>query len=119
MVESEGIPAFLAGEHHIWASWPISLALGGVKLQVPIQYVSEALAVLERRNSGEFEAVLLEQVPFNAAVCSVCGSTEFYATLRWSSIVLAMTFLFVGNAIFPPIKEKKCVACRGAEKADL
>jgi len=41
--ESEGIPATLGSEHHVWSSWPYALALGGIRLQVA-----------ERHGSGDF-----------------------------------------------------------------
>jgi hypothetical protein len=118
LVESEGIPAFRACEHHVWASWPMSLALGGVRLKVPEEQAAQALAVLARRNSGEFEAALLEQMPFESLVCRECGSTTLREVRPWSAILLSLTFLFVGSAIFPPPKEKRCVACGGAASAE-
>jgi len=118
LVESEGIPAFLASEHHVWASWPMSLALGGVRLKVPAEQLAQALAVLARRNSGEFEAALLEQMPFKNLACQECGSTTLREVRPWSAILLSLCFLFVGSAIFPPPKEKKCVSRAGAENAE-
>ena len=118
LVESEGIPAFLASEHHVWASWPMSLALGGVRLKVPAEQAAQALAVLARRNSGEFEAALLEQMPIARSACRECGSTTLREVRPWSAILLSLCFLFVGSAIFPPLKEKKCVACGGAANAE-
>jgi hypothetical protein len=118
LVESEGIPAFLASEHHVWAIWPMSLALGGVRLKVPVEHASQALAVLARRNSGEFEAALLEQLPFKGAACRECGSTTLREEHSWSSILLSLCFLFVGSAIFPPPKERKCATCGGAANAE-
>jgi len=32
-LEAEGIYVYLANEHHIWAKWTISNALGGVECQ--------------------------------------------------------------------------------------
>lgn len=118
LVESEGIPAFLTNEHHIWVNWPMSLALGGVRLKVPEEQAAQALAVLARRNSGEFEAALLEQIPFESSACCECGSTTLREVRPWSAILLSLTFLFVGSAIFPPPKEKKYVACGGAANAE-
>jgi len=34
-LEADGIPAFVANDQHVWMKWPISTALGGVRVQVP------------------------------------------------------------------------------------
>lgn len=45
-LEQAGVPVYLAHEHHVWANWFLSNALGGVKVQVPGECYEQALAVL-------------------------------------------------------------------------
>lgn len=61
LLESEGVPAMLDSEHHVWASWPYSRSLGGIGLRVPAEYAAAARAILDRQRGGEFERALDEQ----------------------------------------------------------
>ncbi len=47
-LECEDIAAFVAHEHHIWAKWSLSHALGGVKVQVARSNLQKALVVISR-----------------------------------------------------------------------
>lgn len=47
LLESEGIPVFLADEHTINMQWLYSDALGGVRLQVPEAFVERAVTLLQ------------------------------------------------------------------------
>lgn len=105
MLESEGIPVCLAGEHHVGAMRPMSHALGGVRINVPVKHLAQAHAVLAQRNNSEFEAALLEQVPFKRAACQACGSTALRDERPGLAVLLAMCSFFAGNAIFPPPKD--------------
>jgi hypothetical protein len=118
MLESEGIPAFLASEHHVGAMWPMSHALGGVRINVPVEHLAQAHVVLAQRNSGEREAALLELMPFTRAACRACGSTALREERPWFAVLLAMCLLFVGNTIFPPPKQRRCAACGGDAAAE-
>ncbi|WP_051293917.1 putative signal transducing protein [Pseudoduganella violaceinigra] len=113
LLESEEIPAFLASEHHVRASWPLAHALGGVRLQVPATCLQQARAVLAQRDSGEFEAALQEQAPHPAAICRNCGSGDCRTTVPWSSRSFVVLSYLLGGVIFPPIKEAQCCACGG------
>lgn len=53
-LEAEGIPAFVEHEHHVTADWFVSNALGGVKLQVPVEHAPAAAKVLRQWERGEF-----------------------------------------------------------------
>ena len=50
--EAEGIPAFILFEHHVWAKWTLSNALGGVRLLVPQEKRSAARQVISDVNAG-------------------------------------------------------------------
>jgi len=45
-LDAEGISVFLLGINHASADWLISIALGGIRLQVPASQVDEALQLL-------------------------------------------------------------------------
>jgi len=53
LLESEGIPVLLADEHQIGMNWMMSLAMGGVRVQVPEAYVEQSLGILEKLQAGE------------------------------------------------------------------
>jgi hypothetical protein len=113
LLESEGIPASLASEHHVWANWPFSLALGGVRLQVPTEFADRAQDVLRKQRNGEYQLALEEQQDFPAVRCDRCGSTDLrYVRSPWSMLLLIATAGLSG-VIFPPgIKGRKCNACK-------
>lgn len=46
-LEIEGIPAFLHSNNHSQMDWPITLALGGIGLQVPSCAAGKALEILQ------------------------------------------------------------------------
>lgn len=54
-LESEGIPAFIIGEHLSTAHIALSYASGGVKLQVPSSVAEQALELLSEFDHGEFD----------------------------------------------------------------
>lgn len=71
-LEAEGIRAFVAHEHHIWANWFMSNALQGVKIQISSDDAAEASQVLVRLRAGEFADI---DDPA-AAACSHCGAKD-------------------------------------------
>jgi hypothetical protein len=66
-LESEDIPAFLHSVNHSSMVWPITLALGGIQLQVPPSAVSRAKKILDIDEQDKAEEV----VP-----CPGCGSED-------------------------------------------
>ena len=80
-LESEGITTFVAHEHHIWANWFLSVALGGVKLQVAPADARRAGEILSADRRGEFEALLAaEQPPPAPPACPACNSSDIGRT---------------------------------------
>lgn len=112
LLESEGIPAMLHSEHHVWANWPLSQALGGVRLQVPEEHARAARDLLARQRGGEFERALEEQQGVTETRCGRCGSADLrYVRNPWLVLLLVAT-LGLSGIIFPPgIKGRKCNAC--------
>ena len=77
-LQAEGIPALIAHENHSWNNWPISNALGGVKVQVPAAELEAAPAVERACRDGDYynmiaDASVDEPDGFK---CPNCGSHE-------------------------------------------
>ncbi len=58
-LESENIPAFLHSVNHSSMVWPITLALGGIQLQVPPSAVARAKEILDNQESAQDEDFVL------------------------------------------------------------
>jgi hypothetical protein len=112
LLESEGIPAFLASEHQIWTNWPMSLMLGGVRVLVPADAAKLARDVLAMRDRGDLQAALVAQQDQCSEICARCGCTEFTTSRDWVAISLAVLLLLFCKAIFPPAKARRCKACK-------
>ena len=83
-IEADGIPAYIAHEHHIWANWFISNALGGVKVQVLPQFEVDAKSILKAIKTSTYEQLLEDQEGlFEKEVCPECKS-EAIVEVRWS-----------------------------------
>ena len=110
-LESEGITVFIANEHHIWVNWPLSNALGGVKLQVPNNQVEQAEQVIDLHMDGVYTETL-EENNDEQNVCPNCGSNEFTSRLPLAKLLLVL--LTLGIAIIFPIRanKHKCLNCQ-------
>ena len=110
-LDSEGIPAFVADEQTINMQWLYSNAMGGVRLQVPLVYVEEALEILAQDSSE----LLVADQGIDKTPCSACGSgnTEPYQIgRRWAFLV----FLGLDFPLFPVKNTLKCLDCGHVEK---
>jgi hypothetical protein len=115
LLESEGIPAMLGSEHHVWSSWHFSQALGGVRLQVPAEYAYRAREVLARQRRGEYQEALEQQQEIEPTRCARCGSTDLRFTRSFASVLLLFLTLGISGLIFPPrISGIKCNTCQAA-----
>lgn len=93
-LEAEGIQAFVAHEHHVWANWFLSTALGGVKIQVSPPDAQRAAEILGDERTGRYEALLEAQArPAPAPVCPVCHSRDIQAVHRSERISLVVVWL--------------------------
>ena len=117
LLESEGIPASLGSEHHVWSSWHFSQALGGVRLQVPAAYVNHAQDVLAKQRRGDFQLALEEEQNLESTRCENCGSTDLrYTHSPWSMLLLLVITLGISGLIFPPrINHTRCNSCRAIQ----
>lgn len=94
-LEIEGVPAFVAFEHHIWTNWSISVALGGVRVQVPFRYFEKAAQVIENINSGKYESELEKEFSQSEPIsCPRCNS-KFSTLVNWPwKLSLVTVFMF-------------------------
>lgn len=120
LLESEGIPASLGSEHHVWASWHFSQALGGVRLQVPVGHAARARDVLARQRRGEYQEALELEQDVEQSRCHNCGSTDLRFTRSPVSMALLFLTLGISGLIFPPrINGVKCNSCRTLQASAL
>ena len=112
-LEAEGISAFVANEHHIWANWVFSHALGGVKLQVVSENAAQATAILKEHIDGKYEAALKEEFPdIKDSACPNCDSKDFKSTIPFGLLVLVILSLGALAIIFPVRRENHtCLRC--------
>ena len=90
-LDVEGIPAYLAHEHHVWANWVYSQALGGVKVQVFVEDADAASKILDAHNKGDYEDSLGEVVSeIDDNTCPKCGSKEFQSRFPIGMILLVL-----------------------------
>jgi len=110
-LECEDIAAFVAHEHHIWAKWSLSQALGGVKVQVAPTNFERALAVISDINAGKFiESLKLSALDEHHTICHQCNSDQVFS-LSWSwKLALISAFIFMLPLPYTT-KLVKCDAC--------
>jgi hypothetical protein len=107
-LEAEGISATVAHEHHIWANWLLSNALGGVKVQVLAAYAERAMDVLNRARLGEY--ALPDDLSERLA-CPCCGGTQVSESKR--SWTIAFIGLFAFSLPLPWCRDRfRCANCR-------
>ena len=120
LLESEGIPASLGSEHHVWSSWHFSQALGGVRLQVPAAYVNQARDVLAKQRRGDYQLALEEEQNLQSTRCENCGSTDLrYTRSPWSMLLLLVTLGTSGLILPPRINGTRCNSCRAIQARAL
>lgn len=112
-LEAEGIAAFLAHEHHVWANWVYSQALGGVKVQVAAAHAERAAEILDAHNKGEYEESLDRLVTsIDENTCPECGSRDFKSKFPVGILLLLVITFGLATIIFPPRRDRhKCRQC--------
>lgn len=112
-LEAEGIPAFIAHEHHVWAGWIYSQALGGVKIQVAEERVAAAERIIAEHLEGAYEEALPEDEraePMNP--CPRCGSQRIESRYPWHIMAAVLLTLGLFMVIWPPRRENHaCADC--------
>ncbi len=111
-LEAEGIPAYVIGDQHIIANWPLSVALGGVALQVPRAYLVQAHEILTAYHAGTFEEDLLTEHPEARESCTGCGASELAGSVPISQRALAIAAFLLASAPFPTRASRiRCKTC--------
>ena len=99
-LQADGIPATVAFANHAIANWPVSLALGGTVVQVPVSFLEQAREILADYRSGALEDEMNDAVGSQKEHCPRCGSCNFKRTLPWRKRLYAtLVVLFV--AVYP------------------
>jgi hypothetical protein len=99
-LEVEGIPATIADDHLVQMDWRYSQAIGGVKLQVPEEFLEKAQQILTETQAEEDEKGkdAIEETD-EEEVCPKCGSSltsprRFSLTSIAISLVLLLPFFY-------------------------
>lgn len=110
-LEAEDIPAFVAFEHHIWAKWWISNALGGVRVQVPSSYVNDAHKIITNINNGVYLAELRDEVEFSEPTpCPFCNNDSILR-VNWPWKLALLSIIIFSLPIPYTQHLYKCSSC--------
>ena len=113
-IESAGIECFLADDHYVRMDWFISNFIGGIKLRVKPEDVSDANEILAQPipESIDVEGVGIVQQPR----CPVCQSLDI--TFQELNQSVSYATAYIGLPI-PVIREAwRCHTCKHEWKAD-
>jgi hypothetical protein len=93
LLRSEELPAVIVDEHLSALFWPLTPGLGGVKVQVPVPIVHQALFLVDHDHSKNLEdqATSGDPLPYS---CPACGSFEL-RTARFVTICKAFSLFAV------------------------
>ncbi|HEV2333305.1 MAG TPA: hypothetical protein VGV16_09105 [Gammaproteobacteria bacterium] len=120
-LNAEDVLAFVIHENHAWMNWPISLALGGVKIQVPAGSIDSALQILAAVKAGKYADVLEDYEPvFDNGPCPRCTSLSL--TPKFSvrdRISLVILFLFFGITYPAQRSWNRCRNCHNIWNREL
>ena len=109
---AEDIPAFVVGDQHMILNWPICIALGGAKLQVPLSFAKAADDVIAKYESGIYKEHLLEEFPDIIETCPECGSEKCTSSIPYLMRGLAVVTTVVASAPFPAsATAMSCLKC--------
>ncbi len=107
IIEDTGIPVFLYDENTSGSTVSYTYALGGIKIVVPEQYVSEAIEILDK----DFEQASLQNIEeIEDFTCPECGSKQIYRKTGYTSFSEIILFILAG-LFFQNKKKTKC-KCR-------
>jgi hypothetical protein len=75
----DGISAFVQDDHLATMDWLYTNAIGGVKVQVPDNWIAAAVEALAARPDAEDDEPARTANPSEGKTCSKCGSAYVYA----------------------------------------
>ncbi len=112
MLEAEGLHASTADLNHVVANWPIVLALGGVRVQVPEREFAAARELIEKYLRGDMALPDEPGEPPARVRCRSCGSTQYREHVPLRQKLLALFVFLFGGAAFPTrTGGRQCAAC--------
>ena len=97
LLESAGLGVSVASEHHVTADYQIPLALGGVRIQVPLEDLQEAEELVASYASGELQRDLESEVGVDPEdLCPDCSSREITwktpSTTAFALLIVMLVF---------------------------
>ncbi len=113
-LEAEGILTVLYNEYYVGIDWSMSIALGGISVQVHPSSEVEARSVLEKVYNGEYEELLAEEVEFSALpTCIYCARVDI-DNIMWLSKASLINHFLLGLPLVIPTSRHiyNCKACR-------
>ena len=108
-LEAAGITAYIKDENHVQLNWLYDIALGGVKLQVEVQDVEAATAILEMDYSEALEAEFPAEEG-ERVVCPLCESCEVEYVVKGKDGAFLSALVF-GAPVLPFSRGYRCLAC--------
>ena len=94
------------------ADWPLSIALGGAALQVPISCLAQARQIVADYDAGTFQADLVAEHPDAADACPACGGAQVVGSVPFGQRVLVFATFLVATAPFPTRESRlHCTTC--------
>lgn len=109
---AEEIPAFVVNDQHVWMDWPMSVALGGVRVMVPPSCLEDARAVWAGVLSDAYHAELLEMFgDIDDPKCPRCGATTIRCRPALMESVLGLALTVFGPVIKVAHTRCTCLAC--------
>lgn len=113
LLESAGFDATVADEHHVTANYPLSTALGGVRVQVPQDQVEAAQELVAAYTRGELASELEEAAGLPTARCPACGSEDIRHRVPGTGKLFAVAVFLLGSATYPTRESLcECLACQ-------
>jgi hypothetical protein len=101
---AEGIYAVVAHEMHVANKWPLSVALGGVKVQVSKDQIETARGVERDCCDGVFRALLQDELgDLDDPACPRCGCGKYRKRRPLPRAALAVVLSLYWGAVIPPL----------------
>jgi len=112
LLESAGIEATVADLNLVTINWPMSLAVGGVKVQVPPKDVEEATRLIAAYHAGELAPELDDDC------CGICGGSDLERVVPASQKALALAVFAISAAPISTRTQRVCRSCGAVETED-
>ena len=106
-LQAEGIPATLANEQYINADWLLSNALGGVQIQVPIEYKQQAKELIDSIENGQLE-INDNESKIDQLLCPICQSED----IRTNSVFWKTSFILINTLHIPLPFSQNTYTCK-------